>query len=265
MENEFSLKELYSVKLKATYPIEIGGTQIDEGETICYFDSIQLSGFSEAKSYITAHGGYGDRPYVWWETTKEVNFFLERGIFSKAQFAMMSNSKLYTIQQDQSIRIPQREMTETDEYGIFYSSQIPSTRLYVYDAHNGEQLVFETLENKKYSISRLPQSAFRELVLDYDYEYQNGGSLISVGQRLFKGYLRLEGRTKIKDDVTGHTHTGIIIIPKLKLMSDLSIRLGENANPVVGRFQAKAIPDGERTDQKVLEMYFLNDDIDSDM
>ena len=48
-------------------------------------------------------------------------------------------------------------------------------------------------------------------------------------------------------------------------MSNLSIRLGENANPVVGRFQAKALPDGETTDQKVMEMYFLNDDIDSDM
>jgi hypothetical protein len=38
--NEFSLKELYDVKLKATYPIEIGDRRIKEGETICYFDSI---------------------------------------------------------------------------------------------------------------------------------------------------------------------------------------------------------------------------------
>jgi len=39
-ENEFSLKELYNVSLKATYPIEIGGRRIEEGETICFFDSI---------------------------------------------------------------------------------------------------------------------------------------------------------------------------------------------------------------------------------
>jgi hypothetical protein len=77
--------------------------------------------------------------------------------------------------------------------------------------------------------------------------------------------LRLEGRTKIKDDVTGQTHTGIIVIPKLKLMSDLSMSLGEKANPVVGRIQAKIIPDDSRTNSRVIEMYFLNDDIDSDM
>ena len=33
-ENEFGIKELYSVKLKTTYPIEIGGIQVEEGETI---------------------------------------------------------------------------------------------------------------------------------------------------------------------------------------------------------------------------------------
>ena len=39
-ENEFGLKELYHVKLKTTYPIEINGTMVDEGETIAFFDSI---------------------------------------------------------------------------------------------------------------------------------------------------------------------------------------------------------------------------------
>ena len=48
-------------------------------------------------------------------------------------------------------------------------------------------------------------------------------------------------------------------------MSDLSMRLGENATPMVGEIRAKLFPDGERTDSRVIEMYFLNDDIDSDM
>lgn len=260
-ENEFGLKELQQVKLKTTYPIEINGTMVDEGETIAFFESVQISGFNESKTYITAHGGYHDVPHVWWEATKEVNFFMDRGIFSKLQFAMMSNSKLYSISPNQPIVVPMRETVESDENGYFYSSQVPCGAFYVYDAATGAKVVYQNIEQKKYQIT----NAYKELVLDYEYEYQNGGSLISVGQRLFKGFLRLEGRTKIKDDVTGHTHTGIIIIPKLKLMSNLSIRLGENANPVVGRFQAKALPDGQTTDQKVMEMYFLNDDIDSDM
>jgi len=40
MENEFSLKELYDVFLKTTYPIEIAGKQFAEGEVLCIFDKI---------------------------------------------------------------------------------------------------------------------------------------------------------------------------------------------------------------------------------
>ena len=260
-ENEFGIKELYSVKLKTTYPIEIGGIQVEEGETIAFFDSIQISGFTENKSFVTAHGGYGDISHVWWETTKEVNFYMERGIFSKLQFAMMSNSKLYNIQENEKIIVPMRERVESDENGNFVTTENPCSTLYVYDAQDSAKINYNKIENKKYNISEV----YKELILDYNYEYQNGGSLISIGQRLFNGFLRLEGRTKIKDDVTGQTHTGIIIIPKLKLMSNLSIRLGKNATPVVGRFQAKALPDGYGSSQRVMEMYFLNDDIDSDM
>ena len=260
-QNEFSLKELYSVSLKATYPIEIGGRQIEEGETICFFDNIQISNFQEIKDYVIAHGGFDDRAHVWWETTKEVNFVMEKGIFSKTQFALLSNSKLVNIQQGDKILVPIREEVEVDEYGIFYTSQIPVGKIFFYNISTGERVYPIKIEDKMYQL-RLP---YTELLLDYNYEYENGGSVVNIGQRLIKGYLRLEGRTRIKDDVTGQTHTGIIIIPKLKLMSDLSMSLGEKANPVVGRIQGKIIPEDSRMNSRVIEMYFLNDDIDSDM
>jgi hypothetical protein len=82
---------------------------------------------------------------------------------------------------------------------------------------------------------------------------------------LTNGYLSLEGKTRVKDDITGQVTTGIIKIPKLKLMSDLSMRLGQDAVPVVGRLDAIAVPTGERGHKKVMELIFLNDDIDSDM
>jgi hypothetical protein len=48
-------------------------------------------------------------------------------------------------------------------------------------------------------------------------------------------------------------------------MSDLSIRLGSDAVPQVGRLDAIAVPDGQRGNKKVMELIFLSDDIDSDM
>ena len=79
------------------------------------------------------------------------------------------------------------------------------------------------------------------------------------------GFVSLEGRTRVKDDTSGLITTGIIKIPKLKLMSGLSIRLGTQANPVVGNFTAEGVPVDSRNSSYVMEFEFLNNDIDSDM
>ena len=70
---------------------------------------------------------------------------------------------------------------------------------------------------------------------------------------------------KVKDDITGKVKTGIINIPKLRLMSDLSMRVGSDAIPQVGRLDAVAVPEGARGQQKVMDIIFLDDDIDADM
>ena len=61
------------------------------------------------------------------------------------------------------------------------------------------------------------------------------------------------------------SETANIKIPKLKLLSNLSMRLGQDAVPLVGRLDAVAVPTGERGQKKVMELIFLNDDIDSDI
>jgi hypothetical protein len=82
---------------------------------------------------------------------------------------------------------------------------------------------------------------------------------------LFSGYLQLEGRTKTKDDITGRTRTAILRIPRVKLVSDLSLRLGRDAVPVLGEFNAVGLPSGGRGDKKIMELFFLEDDIDAEI
>ena len=92
--NEFSLKELYNVSLKATYPIEIRGVKYAPGDIITVFDKIQMSVLNEITSRVTAHGGYGDRPHVFWEDTKRIDFAFSQGIFSELQLALLGNQQL---------------------------------------------------------------------------------------------------------------------------------------------------------------------------
>jgi hypothetical protein len=99
----------------------------------------------------------------------------------------------------------------------------------------------------------------------YRYNYSNGAAVAIIGPQFTQGFLELEGKTRVKDDTSGLITTGIIKIPKLKLMSGLSMRLGAQANPVVGNFNAEGVPVGSGRNSYVMEIYFLDEDIDSDM
>ena len=82
---------------------------------------------------------------------------------------------------------------------------------------------------------------------------------------MINGYLQLEGKTRVKDDITGRVQTALLRIPRLKLVSDLSMRLGREANPMLANFQAVGIPTGGKGDKKIMELLFLSDDIDADI
>lgn len=262
MENEFSLKELYDVFLKTTYPMEIAGKQFQKGEVLCVFDKIQIASFNEDKSIITAHGGYQDRDRVFWESTKDVELVFSQGIFNELQFALLCNSKIIKTAQDSSIKIPIREFLESNGNSKLILSKTPCGEIFCYNKETGEKLRLQLDEEEDtYIIS----SPYLEVICDYYYDYNNSARIVTIGDHLINGFLRLEGKTRVKDDITGKTRTGIIEIPKLKLMSGLSMRLGKNANPVVANFKTLLVPDGTGKNSTVMNIFFLNNDVDSDM
>ena len=272
---EFSFKELYSVRLKATYPIEVAGNLIEAGEVIADFDKIQIANFQELKSHIAARGGYANAPLVVWDTTKQVDLEFTQGIFSKSQYSLMSNMKYLKPVEDHIELIGEREKLETDENGKVQLRYEPTCDVYVYDAKTG--IKFPREEDKgegqvywKWNggteIEIFDEiKSYRELIIDYCFTYSIATSILKVGKEFTNGFLWLEGKTRVQDDETGLVKTGIIRIPKLKLMSDLSIRVGKQASPQVGRFHATAYPAGSQGNKEVMRLIFLEDDIDSDM
>ena len=259
MEN-FGFKDFESVCLKATYNIEIGNKIIEEGETIAFFDKIQIAGLNELKEKVSANGGYGNRARVWWDTTQDVKLTFSQGIFSKEQFALLTNSRLVNIGNDEYVSVSMREVLESNEDGEIECKYTPARNIYVYRVEDGSKLAF-TQNGNKLIIDR----SFVDVIVDYEFDYIGDGQIIKIGQRLLTGFVSLEGKTRVKDDTTGQVVTGIIKIPHLKLMSDLSIRLGAQANPVVANFSAVGVPVGSRGNTYVSEFYLLGDDIESDL
>ena len=260
MSNEFGMKELYSVFLKTTYPMRIHEKEFEEGEIIAAFDKIQIANFQEIKAQIEARGGFDNRAHVIWQSTKEVDFVFQQGIFSKDQFALLSGANL--VKTSTETVLTERQRVETDEEGKFELKNLPYENFFIYTP-SGDKIPRSRIIRKKKEV-QITDSAYEELICDYDFLYNGKVSELVIGQELVKGYLSLEARTRVKDDITGHTRTGIIKIPQLKLMSDLSMRLGDNAPPLMGTFKAAGYPVGSRGDTKVMEILFLEDDIDSD-
>ena len=256
----FSFKELEHLPLKATYPIEIGKRKIEPGEIIVKFDNIMLSNFREIQQSVSANGGWDNRGLVFWDKTKEVQLSFTQGVFNKTQFALVSGAGLVEKEKG-SISITKRENLESDVDSNIELKEIPSGNLFVYDVESGQPIEFIKSSEKILHINE----PYKDVIVDYEYMYQNKADSLIIGKKVLKGYIQLEGRTKIKEDSTGQVRTGIIKIPKLKIVSDLSMRLGREATPVAGSFTAVALPTGERGNTKVMEILFLDDDIDSDI
>ena len=259
-DNLVSFKSLEDVHLKATCNIEANGFSFEEGETIALFDKIQVSGLTEFKDYTAARGGFDNRGHVFWETTKELKLTFSQGAFSKMQFGLLNNNKVLKVSENEPILLTIIEELETDDEGIIHTKYEPVDQIFVYDKLTGEKIHWWI-----YFGNLMTGERYKDVIITYRYNYLQGATVLKIGQQFTNGFLELEGKTRVKDDTSGLITTGIIKIPKLKLMSGLSIRLGAQANPVVGNFQAVGVPVESRYNSYVMECDFLNNDIDSDM
>lgn len=255
-----SFKTLEQVQLKTTCNIEANGREFVEGETIALFDRIQISGLNELKKYVAARGGFDNRGHVFWTTTEQMQLTFSQGVFSNTQFGLMNNAQILKYEEDEPLLISHVEENESNGNGFIHTKYDAQDQIFVYDKDTGEKLSW----GKVGTLLHI-QDNYRNVIVYYRYNYMGGGSVAKVGQQFTSGFLALEGKTRVKDDTSGLITTGVIKIPKLKLMSGLSIRLGNQANPTVGNFSAVGIPVGERGSSYVCELLFLNNDIDSDM
>lgn len=260
MNTELGIKELYEVVLKTTFPMKVNGISLEEGEVVAAFDKIFIANFQEFKQRAVARGGYDNAGLVFWEETKEMQVNFSQGVFSKQQLSLMNNSFLET-KNSEPIIITQRECLESDENGQIKLKH-PFIKLFCYIQNTGEKISNWIKINEQTIQIAEP---YQDVLVDYTFSYVDERTILTIGRPLTEGFLELQGKTRVKDDTTGQIKTGILEIPRLKLMSNLSMQLGENAIPLVGKFSGLALPVGNRGQKKVMQIHFLNDDIDSDI
>lgn len=248
-----SIKELFDVYIKADYDINTPNRTFEKGEIVAKFDKIQIASLSSQSNNRSAHGGMNDAGKIFWDTTKSLNLKFTQGVFSKEQFALMCNSQIINKNDLTPIDVSIVEEKETNEWGYCTLKEAPSNSLFIYDKLTGEKVTNYTLENT----NEIHFQPFKELIVSYEYKEYCDGAIVNIGQRLFPGFLSLEAKSSFKDNEDGITHTVLIKLPKIRLLSDITMSLGDKAYPINASFSIESLPISAKNNC-VGNFYFLN-------
>lgn len=254
----FGAKEFYDVVLRATTKTIVNGREYLENEPLVKFGRLQIAQLSGSYRYISARGGFDNRELVTWEDMKSISLSFQQGVFSKTQFSYFINGQMIEKVESDKILVPQNQILEAQEDGTIQLPYEPE-RLFVYDIQGGKITDYEVVGA---TISGL--APYTNYICDYAYKYKDSAVYFQMGKQITNNYVCLEGKTRLKDDNTGKIVTGLITIPRLKLKTGISIRLGADAEPITGVFYGDGYPIGTRGNKTVCSLTMLSDDIDSD-
>lgn len=297
MDNFSGMKELYDVTIRLNTPIEFNGRKFDVNESLLVFETAEIAQVQTNKSNTITRGGYHNNSLINWEVDKEVDFGISNGLLSPVSLALLSNSKIEmpgikSVSYNEQLKVveyndyccvdlkykpnhcermgaqenPNFEPLPMGRRPELMLKPLPPSKtkfLFVYDACTGRRIMdFEVYENRLFF-----KSPYREVYVDYTFDYEDKIKVIKVGDRLFNGFLSLTGKMSVKDGKSGEVTTAILEIPKIKLSSNLSMRLGKGAEEcVVSDFYFTGYPDENvrREKQTVCNITFLDKELTGD-
>lgn len=298
MDTFSGIKELYDVNIRLNNSIEFNGKKFKTNETLLVFKTAEIANISENTVSRQARGGYHNNPLINWETDKSMDFAITHGVLSPVSWALLSNSKI-DMPKTKSVSYNEiLDVIEENDYcyvdlkykpnhcncimGVqgnpcnepllmgrrpeLMLKPLPPSKdkfIFVYDNENGERIDdFEIYQNRLFF-----KSPHRHVYVDYTFEYEDKIKVIRVGDRLFNGFLSLSGKMSVKDEMSGEVTTAILEIPKIKLSSNLTMRLGKNYDcSSVSDFYFTGYPDEDirREKQSVCKITFLDKELTGD-
>lgn len=280
IDQYFGIKELYEVVLKAKTPMMFGSRRLEEGEPVLYFENVNISMLSEKRNPVMARGGWSNMPRVIWEDSSEVRFSLSEGVMSSISMAILLSSSMTEVQKNEGILVQKREGPfELDSNNGFFVQYKPDLRkkvfIYEYERNVAQKKVYGTLEEKSvgpfikvFEDRELKTAAdpTKQYIIDYYYEYKDEALIYLIQKERFNGLFTLEGKFYSKDENDGLNYTNLIYMPKVRVVSDINLRLGERADPTTSVFNIIGLP--ESTDDSknlIVKITRLNQDIDADI
>ena len=269
IDNYFGTKELFQVVLKANTPMNFGYREVEAGEPVLYFEKVNIAMLTEESRPIMSRGGWGNMPHVIWEDRSEVNFTLTEGVMSSAGLGILMSAKLLSRGQKDVLYVQKKEGPfELDKENSF-SLMYPPTKdkkIFVFSYKYNciqEKKEFEIDGNRVFIKNPDPLD---EYIIDYYFEYGDEALLYLIEKERFNGTFLLEGKFYTKDENDGLNTTNVLTMPKVRVMSNINLRLGERVDPTISVFNIIAMPNKtEMSKDLIMDITRLSNDIDADI
>ena len=291
LDQYFGVKELYEVTLRAKVPMQFGSRFIEEDEPVLYFENINLATISERNVPLIARGGWANMPRVIWEERSEVSFYMSEGVMSSISMSILLSANVTSNKEtEQPLLISKREgpyeLTELEYdnkiYHVLYIMHQPiyypqkKTFVFEYERDVVQKKMHAKQLNVEDPLGRICLAIFedkeftknadinKEYLVDYHYEYRDEALIYTIQKERFNGLFTLEGKFYSKDENEGLNYTNIIYMPKVRVVSDINLRLGERADPAVSTFNIIGLPENIGGNKKslIMEITRLNSDED---
>ena len=281
IDQYFGVKELSEVVLKAKTPMQFGSRHLEQGEPVLYFENVSMSMLTERSSPIMARGGWSNMPRVIWEDRSEVTFTLREGVMSSISMGILLSANMTEKKPSETLLIPKREGPfELDSENSFYLEHMPvlppkkKVFIYEYEHDVAQKKVYGEILNRQINLlgEEIPRIRVKDAdvtkryIVDYYYEYKDEALIYLIQKERFNGLFTLEGKFYSKDENNGINYTNLIYMPKVRVVSDINLRLGERADPTTSVFNIVGMP--EKTDDSnnlIVKVMRLNTDIDADI
>lgn len=276
----FGTQELYQVAIKSNTHFDIGNRHIEPGEPVLYFDNIKISDLNLPSKPIMARGGWNNLPRVIWEDRGELSFTLDEGVMTSTGMSVLFSAAMEENDgMEEQILVPYREGPFLlDEEGRHRLAHVPEddAKMFCFEYDHKtiqKKLNFFTIQyakkhitdgvTKDYAYIKIDEDKSKQYILDYYFKYGDSSLLYIIDKERLKGTFSLEGKFYTKDENEGQEVTNILTLPKVKLISNISLRLGERVNPTTSVFNMIALPvKTKESDNLVMKVVRLNEDLE---
>ena len=266
---EMGIKDLEHVVLKAKDHMILGGRSFEPGEPVLYFRNIQIALLSEDTQVVAARGGFLNQPRVVWEDRSDTTFQFSNGTLNPLSFNLLLESNMAK-KIDNSI--PCQEVIncrfEDGKTFITLSKEPDLSRkrfYYTFTRENLQKRIMPISENGCEIILNWAPETIEEdwyVMADYYYKPKISSITYTMDRERKPNLYSLEATFYLKDENDGLLHTGILEMPKVYIMSNINLRMGERADPTVGTFRIVAMPENyDSYEAMVWRVTYLDEDI----